>query len=470
MKGFKLGVPFEIWGHWWLPDHPDQRLPGKLSSQKGHLELRLLGRFESIDVNSRNLVVPVIHGVGDAKAFTLWRAVQDVPSFKFPGDIEQTFHRLRVIVGAHFSCESETMFSEVSFDAPQIGPWLANRPVSTEHDFENNQIRSIRHVAHVEDRTRIFGPTASGLTYRLGSAISTDGKPYSSHSFHISPGAHIEFYAHVSCGDAIARVERTTELLTLLVGEHVEPAAIQLHIPEEKSGFDFLCEYRPPRDITLIKAEEVLAPLPSLNISFESVLDRWDDQHTCMSDTVNLLRDVIDRDSPASHVQLLLLAQALEAFHRNVHGRSGSFIPKSEYKPIRKALAAAIPDSIPKDLKGALISHLSLANEITLRTRLDRLLDMLSEDALVRIGVDRSTFARDVVRARNGFTHWVKKQDADRQAGAGLANLLSTLLALTKIVVLHHLGVSEDMVVSRMERVPHRHLRRYQSIGESEKD
>lgn len=464
MKRFKLGAPFEIWGHWWLPDHPDQRLPGKLSSQKGHLELRLLGRFASLDVNARNLVVPVIHGVGDAKAFTIWRAVQEVPSFKFPGDIEQTFHRLRVLVGAHFSCESETLFSEVSFDAPQIGPWLANRPVAKEHEFENNQIRSIRHVAHVDERTRIFGPTASGLTYRFGSAISTEDKPYAFHSFHISPGAHIQLNAHVSCADAIDRVERTTELLTLLVGEHVEPTAIQLHIPEEKSGFDFLFEYRPPRDTALIKVEEVLAPFPSLNISFESVLDRWDDQHACMSDTVNLLRDVIDRDSPASHVQLLLLAQALEAFHRNVHGRSGSFIPKSEYRPIRKALVAAIPEGIPGDLKDALVSHLSYANEITLRARLDRLLDMMSGDALLRIGVDRSTFAKDVVKARNDFTHWVIERDADRQVGAGLANLLSTLLALTKIVVLHHLGISEDMVVTRMERVPHRHLRRYQSI------
>jgi hypothetical protein len=462
MKGFKLGAPFEILGHWWLPDAPDQRLAGKLTSQRGHLELKLLGRFNSIDINARNLVVPVIHGIGDAKEFTLWRAVQETASFHFPGGFEQTFNKLRVLIGGHFDRESETKFSAVGFDAPQIGPWMGCEPV-VENLSELNEL-DIPNMSYkmASDRTKVFGPTSTGITYRFGSSVSTRREPYLAYGFDTTPSVHIDFAEPQTCSQAIDRVEKITDLLMLLVGENVDPQAITLHLPDEKWGFDFLCEFPPPVEKKLIDRREILAPLNKLGDSFIHILEKWDEERTRIGDTVALLGDVLDRNAPASHVRMLLLAQALEAFHRNVIG--GEYLTKPAYEPFLQALLNAIPDGIKGDHRSSLKSRLRYGNELSLRTRLKKLLESISDDAMNNLQIDRRSFVCDVVDARNDFTHWVQEREEDRPNGAHLANLLSSLLALTQLITLKHLGVDESLVVARMLESPWRYARRFQPI------
>lgn len=468
MKGFKLGEPFDIFGHWWLPQAPDQRLTGKLTSQLGHLELKLLGRFNSIDINARNLVVPVIHGVGDAKEFTLWRAVQETASFHFPGGFEQTFNKLRVVIGGHFDAESETEFSAVSFDAPQIGPWMGREPVIEKLRELDEQDLPTMSYKMASDRTSKFGPTNTGITYRFGSSVVTRRDPYITYGFDITPSVHIDFSESQTCSQAIDRVTKMADLLMLLVGEHVEPLAITLYVPDVREGFDFLCELPPPLGKKLVSKREVLAPLNKLGDSFIHILEKWDEEQARIGDTVALLRDVLDRNAPASHVRLLLLAQALEAFHRNVIG--GEYLTKQAYEPFLEALLKSIPDGIDVDHRNSLSSRLKYGNELSLRSRLRELLGSISDDALDQLGITRRSFVGNVVNARNDFTHWVQDLEKERPNGAHLANLLSSLLALTQLTTLKHLGVDESLVVARMLESPWRYARRYEPIvsGSSE--
>jgi hypothetical protein len=462
VKTYKLGEPFEVWGHWWLPAFSDKPVAGKLSSYRGHLELKLLGTFDGVDVNHRGLVVPVIHGVADAKEFTLWRCVQDQFSFRFPGGVEQTFEKLRVIVGGHFPPDGESKFSAVAFDAQQIGPWMAQEPVKQDVTFSDQGLSQMSCAVN-EDRARVCGPASDGVRYRFSSNIESRHEPFSTYGYDTTPGVYIEFPEPLPVAQTIERVERTVELLTLLVGEDVEPESIRLYVPTEKSGFELLYEFRPPEKQKLIAAREVLAPLPKLGDAFIPMLDRWDVERARMGDTVNLLRDVLDRDAPASHVRMLLLAQALEAFHRSVIG--GEYLSKEDYEPIRRILAEAIPPSVKSDHRAALESKIRYGNELSLRTRLKQLLGKVSDEGLARLQIDRKSFVRDVVDARNDFTHWQQERERARPNGAHLANLLSSLLALTQLLVLLHLGVDEGLVIGRMLETPWRYLRRYKPIN-----
>jgi len=85
-----LGDDFEIWGHWWLPDDPDNKLAGRLTSKFGMLELKLLQPFPAINAHDRDAVAPVIHGVGDTKLFTIWDAIQSGCSIQAPGTTQPT--------------------------------------------------------------------------------------------------------------------------------------------------------------------------------------------------------------------------------------------------------------------------------------------------------------------------------------------------------------------------------------------
>jgi hypothetical protein len=461
MKAFRLGEPFEIWGSWWLPGCSNRALAGKLTSHLGNLELKLLGHFDGVDVNHRSLVIPVIHGVGDAKQFTIWRAVQDMPSIRFPGGVEQTFHKLRVVVGAHMGREAEMRFSGVAFDAAQIGPWMVKQPVNRSFSTGETTGWRTRHEIN-SDRTDSFGPTADGLTYRFGSNVETKTEDYLSYRFETQPGVHIDFSEVKTCAEAIDRVERTTELLSLLVGEDVEPQAIRLYVPEEKSGFKFLYEFRPPAARKLLGPAEVLALLPNIRDTFLSVLDKWDQDRPRMRDVVSLLLDVIDADAPQSYVQMLLLAQALEAFHRNIIG--GDYMSQEDYEPAKQALVEAIPAGIKSDHRDALKSKIRYGNELSLRTRLRQLLASISDDSLAQLEIGRKAFVGEAVDARNDYTHWSLEREGARPDGAPLGNLVSNLLALVQLTVLKHLGVPEELVVGQMKKSPWRYLKRYRPI------
>lgn len=461
MKTFRLGEPFEIWGSWWLPGAPDRSVPGKLTSHLGNLELKLLGHLDGIDVNQRSLVIPVIHGVGDTKEFTIWRAVQETPSFRFPGGIEQTFHKFRVVVGARMGREADMRFSGVAFDAAQIGPWMVKQPVNRSVSRVDSGGLKTRHEIN-PDRTDVFGPSADGITYRFGSNVETKTEEYLSYGFETQPGVHLEFSEVKSCADTIDRVERTAELLSLLIGEDVEPQAIRLYVPEEKSGFKFLYEFRPPAARKLLGPTEVLAPLPDIRDIFASVLDKWDQDRPRMRDVVSLLLDVIDADAPQSYVRMLLLAQALEAFHRNIVG--GDYMSQEDYEPARQALVAAIPTDIKSDHRDALKSKIRYGNQLSLRTRLRQLLASISDDSLAQLEIDRKAFVGEAVDARNDYTHWSQEREGARPDGAPLGNLVSNLLALVQLTVLKHLGVPEELVVGQMKKSPWRYLKRYRPI------
>ena len=183
-----------------------------------------------------------------------------------------------------------------------------------------------------------------------------------------------------------------------------------------------------------------------------------------MGDSVNLLGDVLDANTPPAHLRMLLLTQALEAFHRNVIG--GRYLPPEDYESIRLSLVNAIPQGTSKDHRAALESRIRFGNDPSLRNRLKKLLESVSADTLSLLQIDRKLFVQDVVDARNDFTHWEHEREKDRPNGAHLANLLSALLALTQLTFLKHLGVDESLVVQRMQQSPWRYLRRYESIGQ----
>lgn len=457
----QIGEPFETFGHWWLQAAPTQVIAGVFKSRGGHLELQLFGHFDSIDINERGKLVDVIHGAADAKAFTLWNCYQETPGFKFPGTAEQNFRASRVIIGGLLPEEKTAKFCAIAFDAPQVGPWIADEPV--QQSFQMGESEHGFSLELKSGRIRVFGPTAAGHTFRFGTDVHTRKEAFRTYGIDVTPTVHIDFSEALSTSECIMEARKCAALLTLLVGEDIQPISIRLHSEPKQSGFEFLYPRRPLEAQSLIEPREVLAPMPEIEVL--AVMDRWGDQYAAMSDPVNLLSDVLSRDPPATQIKLLLLAQSLEAFHRNVDG--GEYLPGIEYDLVRRQLENAIPASLSSAHRASLKSRIRYGNELSLRTRLKKLLDGLTEDSLRRLEIDRVAFVSDVVDARNDFTHWVQTREKVRPHGAHLANLVSSLQAVTQLIFLRHLGVQEGAVVTRMLQSPWRYLQRYRPLSKS---
>ena len=96
--------------------------------------------------------------------------------------------------------------------------------------------------------------------------------------------------------------------------------------------------------------------------------------------------------------------------------------------------------------------------------RLNELHSSLHESLLTKIGIDADKFTQDVKEARNYYTHWDPSGAANIPKGAGLANLVSKLSAVSRIILLKHLGIDPEFIVGRILSNKRIYLQEYQAL------
>jgi len=256
-------------------------------------------------------------------------------------------------------------------------------------------------------------------------------------------------------------------LFSLLVGVALTFERMVLEIegnnPTNRSA-ELRLNYPPPDDSRQLHVTEILAPLSMFSDRSAESFDRWLTEEDRIQDATDLLISTIGRTSLPPHLQLIVLAQALEAFHRNVH--SGGYMTPEEYEPVRQQLEAAFPANFSEGHRNALRSRIRFGYEFSLRKRLEELLRRLEQSTLDALAIDRREFPQRVAEARNDFTHWDASTGSPLLTGADLMNLVGRLKALTRIVLLNHLGIDEIRLVQRIVENRPRYLPIWISPGQ----
>lgn len=452
----KLGSDFEIWGHWWLPEFESDKVPGCLSCDRGNIELKLLGQFDSINVNRLHAKVPLIHGVGDTKLFSLWNGIQDQFGFRSPGTLEQRFHGMRVLVGRLLPDRTEVQFTGVGLSAANLGPWSGLRPVTYSFSLENPADMTYRLA---EGRFReILLPSQSALM-RVGSSISTVNDEFQRYGFDVIPSAHVEFKTRKTFEECIAFVGSLQRIISLLSGRELIAESASVDIEGGRGSdnvLDLLLEHAPPVDEKPLNTHEVLVPLTALEAGAPEILDLFFREESRIRDSVDLFLGTIRRRQLPLPTELTTLAQSLETFHRNVHG--GNYMSPDAYAPLAAELSAQIPSEVEKSHRDALKNRIKYGYQYSFRKRLEKLVRSFEATLLASLGIDPDTFPELVANARNDFTHWDSQIDAARLRGADLNNIVVRLKAFTRLVLLSHLGVDPQLVVSRMVSNQHIYL------------
>ena len=444
----KLGVDFEAWGHWWLPDKESDVVPGRLSSSGGNLELRLLGQFDGINVNRSPLAVPVIHGVAEAKVFTLWDAIQGQLSFQMPGTVEQRFEHMRVLVGRHVGEPATVRFASLRLAAANLGPWSSLPPIEFTWGAEDVEGAAFRVRAN---RSREIALPDHGLDITIDTSISTKNEEFCAYGFEVTPSIHVEVHSSRQLDEFMRLAESLRRVFTLLIGVEFVAERVSVDVKgaaKTERSLDIVVEHAPPEEVKPLHVSEVLAPFPILQEKAQQIFSRWFAEEPRIKDPVDLFMATVRHESLRTHVELTTLAQALETFDRNVNG--SVLMTKGEFDPIKKALIDAIPKDAPDTIRGSIHDRLSHAYEFTFSQRIGRLLALFDETLLDLLGIDPSTFPAAVSKARNAFTHWSQDSAKPMLSGADLSNLTSKLKAFTRLVLLSHLGVPPGAIVERM--------------------
>lgn len=152
--------------------------------------------------------------------------------------------------------------------------------------------------------------------------------------------------------------------------------------------------------------------------------------------------------------RFLPLSQAVEAFHRCLHG--GLYMDQAAYdERVLPPLRAAIPTDLDRSHRQALAARLKWGNEFSLRRRLTDL--VADHDAALACvtGGDPRRFVDPIVSYRNDFTHHPTGEQAiprDERFGEDVVRLNYVLRSLLEFCFLKVMGFSAAEIQSFVQR------------------
>ena len=148
----KLDEPGEWAGLWWLPEAPDERLPGVMRYDgRGGLSLSLIGAFEERifrqlapgvkDELEGVRVWDVIYGVAQQREITLLGCIRTKSRRRICARVEspdtQTVSATTAIIGAHVSGREDAAFEAAEISVEDLMLWAASSVFSAHHGTRN---------------------------------------------------------------------------------------------------------------------------------------------------------------------------------------------------------------------------------------------------------------------------------------------------------------------------------------------
>jgi ApeA N-terminal domain 1 len=431
-------------GHWWLPDKPDEVMPGTLirREEDGEVLLKLVGGFnitvltpisENESGVSFDSEFPIILGNSGDQLFTLLQCTAIHTSGGFLGSHvnEQDIRVLRALRGIHLTGPHEEVFDSVVLKIEYLLGWMHATTMKAEAELSGYKWtgKQTATTAPIDD----LNATSGGNDYTLSVVFNQFG-------FEDRPRANERSLTNREWAELTVKSPQPTkfrefdgitkgvmDLMTLVAHapagvieetlwftpSDAHPAAgRRTSIDVEVMGRQI---YRPKPDSAQTGNAECLFTLD--DIPFADVLPRWLDLHErtwLACSTLFGLRYIPEGYTTA---RLLTVATTAEAMHRGLFPAA----KKLSYRERLLALAG-IPD---QEAVGMLIRNVP-------------------------------KWAKYIKEHRNGMAHGDRDQIGPDE-GPLVFDALEVTVALLGLVLLHELGLSSE-VQRRAASSPYLHL------------
>ena len=378
-------------GLWWLPDDPDQQVPGVLRYEpEDGLVLSLIGAFEDgVMANPSPGIVAVLEGrrtwdvilgVAERREITLLACVP-ITSTRTSGarvksPDKQTVMATTALIGAHVSGEDDPAFSAAEVSVEDLGFWAASSVFEGflgAPDGNPDGSGSIS-VKPSEAQSVVFDGTEFRLSHRHTLPFFdqrrgvTVGRMRDTAFVQIVPTDPFAL-----CG-ALSAASLVQDLIALAIHRAAGVIWLRLELAEADSmprgdrsslrrNADVL--YAPSvlgeHDAKAVDQHRVFFTCASF--PFEEVVPRWCEAHGRLRAATNMILGL--RYAPARYVEnnLLTAVGAAEVLHRRL-GIDERPMPEDDFKSIREAMLAHVPEDHRERFKGA------IRNDPTLRDRL----------------------------------------------------------------------------------------------------
>jgi hypothetical protein len=446
-------------GLWWLPDNTDEQVPGVLRyDPESGLSLSLIGAFEDrITSNPAPGVTmyregtrtwDVIHGAAEQREVTLLgcapKSGKRTMFARVKSPDKQILTAMSAIIGAHVSGEEDAAFSAAEVSVEDLGLWAASSVFEGFLGAPDGKIDGIGSIAvkPVEAQSVVVDGTEFRLEHRHTLPFFDQRKGGTVGRMRDAAFVRAVPADPFSAGEAWAAASLVQDLIALathraagVIWLRLEVAGTESDLPDGRAAprrhADVL--YSPTalgkHDAKAVDHHRVFFTCASL--PFEEVVPRWCEAHGRLQAATNMILGL--RYAPASFVEnnLLTAVGAAEVLHRGLRIDEKPF-PKEEFKEMRNAMLAQIPEEHRDRFRGA------IRNDPTLRDRLHALAVRPDQEAIALLMPDVGHWAGRTTRARNDLAH------EGRTPNHSFEELIAIVEVTTAVVilnVLHELGL-----------------------------
>ncbi|WP_061211769.1 HEPN domain-containing protein [Dermabacter hominis] len=456
-----LAESHEWSGLWWLPDAPDDRVPGVLRYDRdGGVRLTLIGTFEDRIFSSPQPGVmlehdgvrswEVIHGVAEAREITLLgcnftNSNRNLgPRVQSPD--KQVVSAQSALIGVHATNGGDALFEALQLSIENLRRWSAVTVFSSS--------------IGVLDGKRPDGSGSISAKPMESTSVLVDGTEYSLEHLRNPPyfdelrgrttarmrdTVFLQVAPRGACSfeEALASMKSLQDLISLATHRAAGVIWLRLKLTGDGPGAErhpmeryvevlYLPAAVGERDAKAIEHRRVF--FTCRDIPFEEIVPRW----CAVRDRLRASMDLILalRYAPAQYVEsrLLMAVGAAEALHRAL-GIEKRPMPNAEFKKMREAMLELAPEDQRERLKSA------IRNDLTLRDRLGALVNRPDQEAVSVLVPDVERWASRTVKARNDLAH------EGRTPRHELEELVAVVEVTTGVVILnllHEIGMPAD--------------------------
>ncbi len=453
---------FQLNGIWWLPDNPDQRLSGTLFfKNEGEITLNLVDSFGDVDSRwasygrGQGIRQEIILGItGTGKPCTLYDNFETKTVFSFPVVLApSSFRSHYLFVGAHYKHPSEILFSSTLAGFTNLENWIGRFPFrlqSGTDSYSCSYERPSEFKAILPERHTII---------RLESGYSTSADCT---QFMLRHTAFLEIAPENPQGLSWywKVLYELCNLLTLLTGEtiHVRQFrafGLNMKENEDRRSDDIIEVYftkkkHHARDN--ISTDEMTMPLPTILDKISAILEAWFSKAETLRSPCDLFFGTFYNPTMSREFQFLALIQAIESFHRVVHG--GKYLEDGEWAPHQAAMKERIPDGLESNHKESLKSRIKYGNEYSLRKRLQEIVDSFDGQVSEAISPSRNYYTGVIVDTRHYFTHYDDSLREGALQGSGLYEANQRLTILMTLLLLREIGIDPTDTLASLRENP----------------
>ena len=449
-------------GYFWLPQNPDEQLPGELHVSKfGQIELNLMGVFESPEQDGLPALISMFdsdnHDIDRICGRTLdgnWVTLLNCLRSHFninlaPGHpSSSSFDVSFALVGVNLE-ERDALFTAIKFTMEGLGDWLDfnNIQHSTKTDSEEKtQPLIVEGAVDYLARTSPWYNLNDGIKLQFHSPIQYDFSQYPSLSLTLRSQPNISLISHkpkhikdfIELADIILKFvslavdqEVQFQSFTLLTDNENQVALAQLYFRTRVSRRP---EYKHRTQKTLFTLADIEEKLEDVMNAWVKLFDRRK-----IGPALNLYFAAAWKETEFLDTNTLFLAQAAEVLHRKTFPQNKP-MDTEVFKKVTKEFFKSTTEDIPDLIQ----DRIRLANNPSLRNRVEEMMSPFED--WFRDNEQSIDFAKRVSNTRNHFTHYSSGPNKNYHDSEHLMDLHNKIEALLLLHILRLIGFTDSQI------------------------